>query len=81
MKTGEFSSQWFKRAMADCCKEGSCNFTIIGGVFVLLGNAEYLSAAGTRGGIVAKIHDARIVPPGGKWPVAQSPRPAAWVPE
>ena len=41
MKTGEFSSQWFKRAMADCYKEGSCNFTIIGGVFALLGNAEY----------------------------------------
>ena len=42
VKTGEFSSQWFKRAMADYYKEGSCNFTIIGGVFVLLGNAGYL---------------------------------------
>ena len=27
---GEFSKEWFKREMAECAKEGSCNFTTIG---------------------------------------------------
>ena len=41
MKAGQFSSQWFKSNMADCNKEGYCNFTTIGGIFELLGDAKY----------------------------------------
>lgn len=36
---GELRHSWFRSAMAGCCKEGSCNFTIIGGVYVALGIA------------------------------------------
>ena len=39
--TGEFTHSWFKKAMADCNKEGPCNFTTIGGIFELLGDAKY----------------------------------------
>ncbi len=39
--TGEFSRQWFKQALPACAKEGGCNFTTIGGIFELLGYAEY----------------------------------------
>ena len=38
---GDFSHQWFKRDMPACAKEGSCNFTTIGGIFELLGYAYY----------------------------------------
>ncbi len=40
-KTGEFSRSWFQTAMADCDNEDSCNFTTIGGIFELLGDAKY----------------------------------------
>ena len=40
-ETGEFTRKWFRCAMPDCYTEGSCNFTTIGGVFVLLGVARY----------------------------------------
>lgn len=43
--TGSFTRSWFKENLKDCAKEGSCNFTTIGGVFVLLGLAEYSSKA------------------------------------
>ena len=42
METSEFSSSWFQRNLTDCVKEGSCNFTTIGGIFELLGDAEYV---------------------------------------
>ncbi len=35
----ELRHSWFKGSMARCHKEGSCNFTTIGGVFVALGIA------------------------------------------
>ena len=41
MKAGELSSQWFKKNMTKCYEEGSCNFTTIGGIFLLLGEACY----------------------------------------
>lgn len=40
-KTGELSSRWFHENMPGCAKEGSCNFTTIGGFFQILGVAEY----------------------------------------
>ena len=39
--TGFFSRQWFNANMVACCKEGSCNFTTIGGIFQLIALAEY----------------------------------------
>jgi hypothetical protein len=39
--SGEFTRQWFNQFMPDCAKEGDCNFTTIGGLFELLGLAEY----------------------------------------
>ncbi len=41
MTSGEFSSRWFNENMNECSKEGSCNFTTIGGIFQLLGLAGY----------------------------------------
>ena len=40
-ETGEFTSEWFQVAMTRCSREGSTNFTTIGGVFELLGKARY----------------------------------------
>lgn len=40
-RTGEFSRAWFNETMPACAKEGGCNFTTIGGIFQLLGEAEY----------------------------------------
>ncbi len=37
----DFSRAWFNRNMPKCAKEGSCNFTTIGGIFQLLGLADY----------------------------------------
>ena len=36
-----FTRDWFNRNLAACSKEGGCNYTTIGGLFVLLGEAEY----------------------------------------
>lgn len=41
IKAGDFSRKWFKDSMPACAKEGSCNFTTIGGVFEVLGYAAY----------------------------------------
>ena len=38
---GDFSRDWFNKNMEPCAKEGGCNFTTIGGIFVLLGIADY----------------------------------------
>ena len=42
-QSGEFSSKWFNEVLTGCAREGSCNFTTIGGVFELLGEASYSS--------------------------------------
>ena len=42
---GELRRSWFASALPGCSQEGSCNFTTIGGVFVLLG----LAARAERG--------------------------------
>ena len=39
VSVGELRHSWFKSALPACHGEGSCNFTTIGGVFVLLGLA------------------------------------------
>jgi len=41
VKTGEFTYSWFEDTLPDCAKDGSCNFTTIGGIFELLGEAQY----------------------------------------
>ena len=41
-KTSEFSSLWFQQSLTGCANEGSCNFTTIGGIFELLGDAKYV---------------------------------------
>ncbi len=40
-QTGELTSAWFRRTLAACHAEGSCNFTTVGGLFELLGEADY----------------------------------------
>jgi hypothetical protein len=47
---GDFSRAWFKRSMPKCAEEGGCNFTTIGGIFVLLGHATYERATYRRNG-------------------------------
>ncbi len=41
IKNGTFTKQWFAENLPECSKDGDCNFTTIGGIFVLLGVAEY----------------------------------------
>ena len=41
LATGEFCLDWFKEHLPACYKEGSCNFTTIGGLMVHLGVARY----------------------------------------
>lgn len=38
---GEFTRDWFEASMPACAKDGACNFTTIGGIFQLLGYADY----------------------------------------
>ncbi len=40
-RTGELTRAWFDKELADCAKEGSCNFTTLGGIFQMLGDATY----------------------------------------
>ena len=40
--TGEFTRVWFGQHMPDCNKEGSCNFTSIGGIFELVDVAVHV---------------------------------------
>lgn len=40
--SGEFTRVWFNENLPRCAKEGSCNFTTIGGIFALLDVARYL---------------------------------------
>lgn len=41
MEAGDLTRSWFEQSMPACAEEGGCNFTTIGGVFELLGYAEY----------------------------------------
>ena len=38
---GELTKQWFKKHLPECDAEGPCNFTTVGGIFVLMGEAVY----------------------------------------
>lgn len=42
MRSGKLTRRWFGANLPDCAKEGGCNFTTVGGVFELLGIAEYV---------------------------------------
>ncbi len=42
ISTGKFTRAWFQKHMPACNKEGACNYTSIGGVFELVGSAEYV---------------------------------------
>jgi len=41
MKTGYFDREWFDKNLPACSREGGCNFTTIGGIFVVLKLAKY----------------------------------------
>lgn len=41
INAGKLTRPWFKRNLPECDKEGPCNFTTVGGLFVLLGKARY----------------------------------------
>ena len=41
MRARAFTKKWFDANMSECAAEGSCNFTTIGGIFVLAGIARY----------------------------------------
>lgn len=42
LSSGAFTRHWFNQHLSNCAKEGACNFTTIGGIFDLLGEAVYL---------------------------------------
>lgn len=48
MTTGELTRAWFKTTATRRTDEGGCNFTTVGGLFCLLGFAEYGSTAAYR---------------------------------
>ena len=41
MDAGELTREWFRENLPECDREGTCNFTTVGGLFVLLGKAKY----------------------------------------
>jgi hypothetical protein len=41
LSSGSLTRQWFKKELPKCDYEGKCNFTTVGGLFVLLGEAVY----------------------------------------
>lgn len=41
VNNGELSRSWFNENLSQCAKEGTCNFTTVGGIFELLDLAEY----------------------------------------
>ena len=47
-ETGEFTREWFQLSLAKCAAEGDCNFTTIGGIFVLLDEASHSESGGYR---------------------------------
>jgi hypothetical protein len=46
--SGTFTRQWFVKTLPESNAEGPCNFTTIGGLFVLLGKAAYEGAGAYR---------------------------------
>jgi hypothetical protein len=58
--TGEFSRSWFNEHLRACKQEGRCNFTTLGGLMVLLGEATYHRGCYTRevGGTSSMNRDA-----------------------
>lgn len=42
-RTGTLTTAWFRKRLPGCYAEGSCNFTTVGGLFELLGEAAYES--------------------------------------
>jgi|SRR5271163_3187812 len=40
LQTGMLETKWFKQHLSACYAEGSCNFTTVGGLFELLGEAK-----------------------------------------
>lgn len=38
---GYLTRKWFNLTLAECAKEGPCNYTTIGGIFELLGMVRY----------------------------------------
>lgn len=40
-RSGQFTRAWFNEHLPNCSREGGCNYTTIGGVFELLGEAIY----------------------------------------
>lgn len=38
---GQLTRRWFKKNVPACETEGPCNFTTVGGLFILLGKAMY----------------------------------------
>lgn len=48
--SGEFTRNWFNEHLPQCAKEGPCNFTTIGGIFMALkeavhsGEGRYMSS-------------------------------------
>jgi hypothetical protein len=55
MTTGTFSSGWFRKNMEECAKHAPCNFTSLGGIFQLLGIAEYQRGTYVRTGLSATV--------------------------
>lgn len=41
LQDSQFTRKWFNVNLEACAREGSCNFTTIGGIFQLLGVAHY----------------------------------------
>lgn len=39
--TGKLTRSWFQKNLPKCEAEGPCNFTTVGGLFILLGKAKY----------------------------------------
>lgn len=42
-RSGDLTRAWFNKHLPNCAKEGACNYTTIGGIFELLGEATYSS--------------------------------------
>ncbi len=40
--TGELTHKWFKENLTKCAKEGSCNFTTLGGILEKIGVVKYV---------------------------------------
>ena len=43
MHSGQLTHSWFKRNLSACDAEGPCNFTTVGGLFILLQKVTYVA--------------------------------------